>query len=97
MPSPTAPQSPPVPLCRNCNDGSLELVVTAPRVGPFPELRTYRCADCGHVVTVESEYGGGSDFDATGRPDLRPAGVCPARNTIYHHEIFLLRNLPAPV
>jgi hypothetical protein len=55
MPSPTAPQSPPVPLCRNCNDGSLELVVTAPRVGPFPELRTYRCADCGHVVTVESE------------------------------------------
>jgi hypothetical protein len=38
-----------------CNGEALELVVTAPRVGPFPELRTYRCPDCGHVVTVEAE------------------------------------------
>jgi len=46
--------SPQPPTCR-CNGEGLELVVTAPRVGPFPELRTYRCAECGHVVTVEAE------------------------------------------
>lgn len=44
------------PACTcTCNGEALELVVTAPRVGPFPELRTYRCADCGHVVTLEAE------------------------------------------
>lgn len=50
------PQSnrPAPPSCA-CNGEALELVVTAPRVGPFPELRTYRCSDCGHVVTVENE------------------------------------------
>jgi hypothetical protein len=45
----------PIPPSCACNGEALELVVTAPRVGPFPELRTYRCDDCGHVVTVESE------------------------------------------
>ena len=44
----------PQPAC-NCSGESLELVVTVPRVGPFPELHTYRCPDCGHVVTVEVE------------------------------------------
>lgn len=39
----------------HCNGETLELVLTAPRVGPFPELRTYRCAECGHVETVEAE------------------------------------------
>jgi len=38
-----------------CNGEALELVVTAPRVGPFPELRTYRCPDCGYGVTIEAE------------------------------------------
>lgn len=42
------------PSC-TCDGDALELVLTAPRVGPFPELRTFRCNDCGHVVTVESE------------------------------------------
>ena len=55
MSSPNDLQTRPVPPCRDCDGGSLELVVTAPRVGPFPELRTYRCADCGQVVTLESE------------------------------------------
>ena len=53
MPQPE-PDEPPAPACA-CNGQALELVSTAPRVGPFPELRTYRCADCGHVVTVEAE------------------------------------------
>jgi DNA-directed RNA polymerase subunit RPC12/RpoP len=55
MSSPDDLQSRPVLSCRDCSGEALELVVTAPRVGPFPELRTYRCADCGQVVTVESE------------------------------------------
>jgi hypothetical protein len=38
-----------------CNGEKLELVLTAPRVGPFPELKTYRCRECGHVVTIEAE------------------------------------------
>lgn len=54
MSSPNLPPNP-VPTCNDCNGEALELVVTAPRVGPFPELRTYRCRDCGHVVTVEAE------------------------------------------
>lgn len=41
------------PACA-CNGEALELVFTAPRVGPFPELRTYRCSDCGHVTTLEA-------------------------------------------
>lgn len=55
MSSANEPQTRPIPPCRDCDGGSLELVSTAPRVGPFPELRTYRCAECGHVVTVESQ------------------------------------------
>ena len=55
MSSPKDQQSRPTLPCRDCDGGALELVGTAPRVGPFPELRTYRCADCGHVVTVENE------------------------------------------
>ena len=50
-----APQSPPDLSCRVCRGQALELALTVPRVGPLPELRTYRCADCGHVVTVESD------------------------------------------
>jgi hypothetical protein len=26
-----------------------------PRFGPNPELRTFQCVDCGHVVTIEIE------------------------------------------
>jgi hypothetical protein len=33
------------------------LVGTAPAVGPFPELRTFRCRRCGHVETVEAPRG----------------------------------------
>jgi len=42
------------PHC-TCDGEAIELVVTTPRVGPFPELHTYRCAECGHVVTIEAE------------------------------------------
>lgn len=42
------------PVCR-CDGGELELVGTTPRVGPYPELKTFRCSRCGEIVTVESD------------------------------------------
>ncbi len=41
----------------------MTLVRTLPRVGSFPELRTYRCAHCGAVETVEA----GQPVALTGR------------------------------
>lgn len=55
MPRPCPEPDQSLPPACTCNGEALELVVTAPRVGPLPELRTYRCPSCGHVVTVESE------------------------------------------
>ena len=55
MPQPSPDSDPPEHPACTCNGRRLELVLTAPRVGPFPELKTYRCPECGHVVTVESE------------------------------------------
>jgi hypothetical protein len=31
----------------------MRLVRTVPKAGPWPELRTFQCADCEDVVTVE--------------------------------------------
>jgi hypothetical protein len=45
---------PALPACP-CNDGALELVGNTPRVGPYPELKTFRCNRCGEIVTVESD------------------------------------------
>ena len=55
MPNAQPDATPPQPPACSCKGDALELVVTAPRVGPFPELRTYRCPECGYVVTVEAE------------------------------------------
>lgn len=41
------------PVCR-CDGAALELVSKTPRVGPYPELKTFRCSRCGEVVTVEA-------------------------------------------
>ena len=38
-----------------CGDGALELVGKTPRVGPYPELQTFRCSSCGEIVTVECD------------------------------------------
>ena len=38
-----------------CGGGALELVGKTPRVGPYPELKTFRCSACGEVSTVESD------------------------------------------
>jgi hypothetical protein len=42
------------PAC-GCDNKSLELVGTTPRVGPYPELKTFRCNRCGEVVTLEAD------------------------------------------
>jgi hypothetical protein len=40
--------------CPKCG-AAMRLVRVTPRLGALPELRTFRCTDCGHVVTVEVE------------------------------------------
>lgn len=42
------------PVCA-CGASALELVGETPRVGPYPELKTFRCRRCGEIVTVESD------------------------------------------
>ena len=41
------------PHCERCNGGAMELVRSNPGIGSLRELRTYRCAHCGHVETIE--------------------------------------------
>ena len=36
-----------------CDGERLIIVKRVPRVGAMPELCTWRCDDCGHVVTLE--------------------------------------------
>jgi ssDNA-binding Zn-finger/Zn-ribbon topoisomerase 1 len=38
--------------CPKCG-GTMELVRTPPRLGAFPELKTYWCDGCDEVITVE--------------------------------------------
>jgi len=42
----------PEEICEVCR-ASMKLVSTAPKVGPFPELHTFLCDACGHVMTKE--------------------------------------------
>jgi hypothetical protein len=42
------------PLCPRCQ-GATVLVRTFPKIGGFPELRSYSCIVCEEVVTVERE------------------------------------------
>jgi hypothetical protein len=41
----------------SCPEYSREMVLarTVPKFGAYPELRTFQCAECGHVVTIEVE------------------------------------------
>jgi len=40
--------------CRR-DDQPMKLVKTIPRIGSYPELRTYRCEQCGDVETIEAK------------------------------------------
>jgi len=42
------------PRCARCNGGAMKLVRSNPGIASLPELRTYRCAQCGHVETIEA-------------------------------------------
>ncbi|MEJ2379547.1 MAG: hypothetical protein P8Y71_30615 [Pseudolabrys sp.] len=42
-----------VPHCDRRDGGAMELARSSPRIGSLPELRTFRCARCGHVETIE--------------------------------------------
>ena len=39
-----------------CSGEGLTLVWEQPGVGAMPELRTYRCPECGHVETIELSH-----------------------------------------
>jgi hypothetical protein len=49
---PFPPNSPQSLRCRR-DEQPMTLVKTIPGIGAYPELRTYRCAQCGHVETIE--------------------------------------------
>jgi uncharacterized Zn finger protein len=40
--------------CPRCS-GETALTRIFPKFGAFPELKTYQCAECGHVLTIEIE------------------------------------------
>jgi hypothetical protein len=42
------------PRCELCG-GTMKLERSQPRLGPHPELLTFRCHQCGHVVTLVAE------------------------------------------
>jgi hypothetical protein len=43
----------PPPLACPCRGEAMALVRVNPRLGALPELRTYRCGQCGAVETIE--------------------------------------------
>jgi len=49
-----------LPDCCMCNGAAMELVRHDPQVSFMPALKTYRCPECGHVVTTEVDEPGGS-------------------------------------
>ena len=42
------------PRCELCK-GTMKLDRRQPHIGPHPELLTFRCQQCGHVVTLPAE------------------------------------------
>ncbi len=56
-PRPTEQKQPP-PLACPCEGKAMTLVRVNPKLGALPELRTYRCGQCGAVETVESKSAG---------------------------------------
>lgn len=45
------------PLCDRCG-AAMTLVRITPKTGPLPELHTFRCEGCRHVVTREKMSSG---------------------------------------
>lgn len=42
-------------LACSCRGEAMTLIRINPRLGALPELRTYRCAQCGAVETIEAK------------------------------------------
>jgi DNA-directed RNA polymerase subunit RPC12/RpoP len=51
MPDEDETKSAPCPQC----SGEMMLARIFPKFGAYPELRSYQCVDCGHMVTIEEE------------------------------------------
>jgi hypothetical protein len=43
------------PIARLCCGEPMKLIKSIPRIGPYPELQTYRCERCHNVETIEVE------------------------------------------
>ena len=50
------PENPVPTRCERCGE-AMSLAGRVPKVGPHPELVTFRCDDCGHVQTLEDAAG----------------------------------------
>jgi predicted nucleic acid-binding Zn ribbon protein len=42
------------PRCETCG-GAMKLQRSEPHFGPHPELLSFRCQQCGHVITLVAE------------------------------------------
>ena len=40
--------------CPRCA-AAMKIVRSVPKAGPMPELRTFQCPECDHVLTIEIE------------------------------------------
>jgi hypothetical protein len=43
------------PITRFCCGEPMKLITVIPRIGPNPEIQTYRCKRCQNVETIEVE------------------------------------------
>lgn len=60
--------APRAPIC-SCNQKPMKLAFVSPKVGPLAELLTFRCAQCGHVDTIEAaKESANVNANRSGRP-----------------------------
>lgn len=52
----------PIQDCPKCGD-TMQLARVTPRLGPHPDLLTFRCDACGEVVTTVGDDDPGQDLD----------------------------------
>jgi uncharacterized Zn finger protein len=45
-------EQPTPPACPRCSQ-PMRLIRVTPKIGPVPELFTFKCVSCGHIDTME--------------------------------------------
>ena len=84
------------PDCPKCGSRPRPVGVT-PRFGPYPELLTLRCTDCGEVFTTPADSDGAPLSDTTAARDCRMSSDEPttALAPIMRHDSAMPRRIPA--